>query len=141
MSRKADGYRKLCERRWQASAQKVKAILESSDGEEQYRCLAELYEGDTSHLSSSFEECHPAFQALLGMGQAILPRLFADLLAMQGRAYGDRPLGYASSLWRIEVIARLVLPQAIPIQKEDEGRVAALEAAFICWGKEHGYLS
>ena len=92
--------------------------------EERFRRLEALWDAETAYLSdvTAIVE-HPAFQEIIRMGDAVVPLMLRDL--------EERPRHWVWALPRIT--------GANPVPPGDAGRIAQMSAAWVEWGKEHGY--
>jgi hypothetical protein len=104
--------------------------------EQQYRNHMTTYTNDTAVMSFTVAK-HPSFQALRRMGVAIIPLLLTDLQTCvsdtEGRYIGEISVGACFHL-----LAEFTGES--PFAKEDAGRVARIEKAWINWGIKHGYI-
>jgi hypothetical protein len=96
------------------------------DLQSRFDVLVQQWKNDTRPLSSpTAMERHPAYQEIIGIGQAAVPLLLRDLQR--------EPDFWFSALH--------ALTGADPMLPEHQGKVIAIAADWIQWGKEHGYLS
>lgn len=100
------------------------ASASSETAEQRFRRLEATWLADTGHLSS-YEAItnHPAFREIIAMGDVVVPLMLRDL--------AERP-----KLW---VWALPQLTDANPVPSGDAGRIAKMSAAWVRWGREHGY--
>jgi hypothetical protein len=92
--------------------------------EERFNRLADLWQRETGHLSSSRKMAmHPAYQEIIAMGQPAVPLLL--------RALVERPDHWDMAL---EAITR-----ADPVPREDWGNMDRIDQAWLKWGRENGY--
>ena len=66
---------------------------------------------------------HPAFQEIIGLGDAVVPLMLRDL--------EERP--------RLWVWALPKISGADPVSEPDPGKIRKMDEAWLKWGKEHGY--
>ena len=91
-----------------------------------FDALAKQWDEETLALSSSTQiAMHPAYQEIIGMGQAAVPMILHDLT-----------LDTRHWFWALSAITR-----ANPIPPEHQGKIAAMAADWVQWGREQGYLS
>jgi hypothetical protein len=92
--------------------------------EERFRRLEAIWTRETGFLSNPDEIIgHAAFQEIIGIGFAVVPLMLHDLK--------ERP-----GLW---VWALPHITGADPVAKAERGNIAKMTAAWLRWGKEHGY--
>src|SRR5262245_12982071 len=92
--------------------------------EERFRRLEARWEAETAFVSSHIEIVeHPAFQEIIGLGEAVVPLMLKDL--------EQRPRLWVWALPRIT--------GANPVLPGDAGRIAKMSEAWVRWGREHGY--
>ena len=85
--------------------------------------LAETWRRDTSHLSSVTEMAmHPAYQQIIGLGWAAVPRILREL--------ERRPDHW---FWALKAITGID-----PVPALARGRIAEMAAAWIQWGRDQG---
>jgi hypothetical protein len=85
--------------------------------------LVRQWRGETRYSSSLTRiVMHPAYQAVIGMGEAALPLIFEDLKRNGGHWF-----------WALHAIT-----QADPALAGDDFTAAA--HAWLAWGQAHGYL-
>ena len=93
--------------------------------EHRFKEQADKWQRETEHLSSPTQRImHPSYQAILGMGNKVVPILLRDL--QQNR----RPWFWALSY----------LTQENPINPKDTGRMDRMIEAWVRWGKEKDML-
>jgi hypothetical protein len=91
--------------------------------EKTFQELAERWKRETRHVSSLTKTAlHPAYQNIIGMGQAALPFIFRDLQENGGHW-----------LWALHAITR-----EDPARPEDDFDGAV--RAWLGWGSTQGYL-
>ena len=92
--------------------------------ETRFRRLEADWIAQTGFLSSSTQIIgHPTFQAILGLGEAVVPLMLRDL--------EERP--------RLWVWALPRLTGADPVPAEDRGNIGRMSAAWLKWGRANGY--
>ena len=93
--------------------------------EEKFREQAEKWQRETKHLSSPTQKImHPSYQAVLGMGNEVVPFLLRDLAQNRGEWF-----------WALSY-----LTQENPIKREDAGKMDKMIASWVSWGQERGLL-
>lgn len=91
---------------------------------EQFTRLAAVWREETYPLSSSRQIiAHPAYQAIIALGSAVVPLLLREL---------EREPDHWFAALR-------TLTGANPVPVEQQGQIAAMAQTWICWGKEQGY--
>ncbi len=91
-----------------------------------FDALVSQWKDDTRPLSSITAMIrHPAYQEIIGMGQAVVPLLLRELQR--------EPDFWFSALH--------VLTGENPMLPEHQGKVSEIAADWVQWGKERGYLS
>lgn len=73
--------------------------------------------------SSTLLRSHPAFLEIISLGDAVVPFMLTDLQ--------ERP--------RLWVWALPQITGTDPVPAEDRGNIAKMSAAWLRWGREHGY--
>ena len=73
--------------------------------------------------SSTVLRGHPAFQEIIGLGEAVVPLMLRDL--------EERPRLWVWALPRIT--------GADPVPAADRGNIAKMSQAWLRWGREHDY--
>jgi hypothetical protein len=92
--------------------------------EQHLRRLEAAWTAAVGYSSSSNElRNHPTFQEIIGLGQAVVPLMLRDLQ--------ERP--------RLWVWALPRMTGADPVPAADRGNIAKMSAAWLRWGREHGY--
>ncbi len=92
--------------------------------EERFRKLEALWRAETRYLSSSTDiVSHPAFQEIIGLGEAVVPLMLRDL--------AEKP--------RLWVWALPKITGADPVPEADCGNIGRMSEAWLRWGKAHGY--
>ena len=87
------------------------------------RLAAAWHKAVAHHSSSRIRDNHPAYQEIIGMGQAVVPLLLRDL----------------ENNRRHWFTALAVITGADPISEEDAGNIPRMTEAWLRWGREHGY--
>lgn len=96
----------------------------SESTEAEFMRLADQWVEDTGHLSNVATKArHPAYQAIIQMGEEAIPFLLREL--------ERSPNDWFAALYRIT--------GADPIQKSSYGIVEEMADAWIAWGMEQGY--
>lgn len=104
----------------------TKGPAPSEPVEVRFRQLEAEWRTETAHLSSITKIInHPAFQAIIQLGEAVLPLMLKDL--------SEQP--------RLWVWALPAITGADPVSPAEAGDIAAMSAAWLRWGREHGYQS
>ncbi len=86
--------------------------------------LADEWRQATEFVSSLTEMVtHPAYQRIIGLGNAAIPLLLNRL--------GDRPEHW---FWALKAITG-----ADPVAAEDRGNIDAMRGAWLAWGQREGY--
>ena len=80
---------------------------------------------DTRFLSGGFDD-HPSHRWMIKQGEAILPLIFEHML-MNGVFVG----------W-FDVLDEIA--DDLPVDREDWGKVAVIQWAWLNWAIDHGYL-
>ena len=89
-----------------------------------FRRLEAAWLAEVGYSSSSTAlRGHPAFQEIIGMGEAVIPLMLRDL--------EERPRLWVWALPRIT--------GADPVPGSDRGNIAKMSEAWLRWGREHGY--
>jgi hypothetical protein len=97
-----------------ASSVAVQSVKVSDELEQRFLLLASKWQAETGSLSSVTKRVmHPSYQAIVGMGQDVVPILLRDL-EMTGRDW----------FWALSAIT-----QENPIAREDAGRVDKMTSA------------
>src|SRR5947209_301908 len=92
--------------------------------EQRFRELEAAWLADTYVLSSHTRiVSHPAFRAIVGLGEAVVPLMLADL--------EQRP--------RLWVWALPEITGADPVAPEDAGKIDRMSEAWLRWGHEKGH--
>jgi len=97
---------------------------ESTETEARFRTLKEKWYRETGMLSFIDEKViHPAYQMIIGMGEAALPYIFEEMRSNRGDWF-----------WALNAITRGVTPAP----GAPTFRNAVL--AWLKWGEEQGYI-
>ena len=87
--------------------------------------LAVQWRDETQLLSSTTGKAmHPAYQQIIGLGPEVLPLILKEL--------SERPSHW---FWALKSITG-----EDPVPPTDAGNVRRMAAAWLHWGREHGYL-
>ncbi len=100
-------------------------LLKGNDLERRFHELAAEWRAEVAPLSSSRARVqHPAYRAIIALGPTVVPLLLREL--------EQRPNHWFAALRS--------LTGADPVPLADRGRIGAMTAAWVRWGKQHGYL-
>jgi hypothetical protein len=92
--------------------------------EERFRRLEATWTAEVGHFSSPAVLCgHPAFQEIIGLGEAVVPLMLRDL--------EERP--------RLWVWALPEITGVNPVPAPDRGKIRKMTEAWLRWAKENGY--
>lgn len=92
--------------------------------EDRFQQLAAQWRRDVGPLSSVSKIVeHPSYQAIIALGRDVVPLILRDL---------EREPDHWFTALR-------ALTGADPIAPEDRGRMDRMAAAWVRWGKEHGF--
>lgn len=95
--------------------------------EQRFKALASEWKQATRFLSNvNTKVMHPAYQKIIGMGEAAVPFILDDLAKN----------GPNDWFWALHV-----LTEANPITDEISGNMAAMTEAWLQWGRKSGYLA
>ena len=101
-------------------------ILSSIAVREKFTELASQWTRSVEGMSSTAEMAkHPAYQEIIGMGEAVIPFLLADL--------NQNPLYWLFALRQIT--------QENPVLPEQRGKIKQMAEAWLNWGREKGYIA
>jgi predicted DNA-binding antitoxin AbrB/MazE fold protein len=93
--------------------------------EKRFRNLVRQWQRETSHFSSTARMArHPAYQEIIGMGEAVVPLLLAELQR--------KP-----DFW---FAALRAITGKNPVPAESAGKVKEMAQAWLAWGKAEGLL-
>lgn len=81
---------------------------------------ATRYESSTTALAT-----HPAYQRIIGLGPAVVPLILSEL---------DREPNHW--FWALRAITG-----EDPVAASDRGRLAAMAAAWLAWGRANGWIA
>jgi hypothetical protein len=99
------------------------ASAEASSLESRFHHLAAQWKQETRGLSSTTAlSMNPAYQQIIGMGQAIIPLLLRELEARSGRWF-----------WALKSITG-----TDPVPPEHQGQTRAMTEAWLTWGRGQG---
>lgn len=99
-------------------------ILETAEIEATFLELAEQWRRETGMMSLVTKmSMHPAYQRIIGMGQAVVPPILRELEQEPDRGF-----------WALQAITG-----ANPVKSEQRGRLKQMAEAWIQWGRENGY--
>ncbi|MGB7414022.1 MAG: hypothetical protein WA902_07420 [Thermosynechococcaceae cyanobacterium] len=103
----------------------LSSSLESSDAlAQKFKALASRWRQETRHHSLMNDiVLNPAYQQIIGMGAPAVPLILQDLKRQPDHWF-----------WALRSITG-----TNPIQPVDRGRLPQMAAAWLQWGKEHGY--
>lgn len=91
---------------------------------EKFQALATEWRNAVEFTSSTTEMAmHPAYQRIIGMGSAAIPLLLREL--------EHNPTHW---FWALKAITG-----QDPVAEEQRGRLNEMAAAWLKWGREHGY--
>jgi hypothetical protein len=103
---------------------KQKAAAPAESLEQRFRRLAAAWLAETAYMSSSSDlVAHPAFQEIVGMGEAVIPFVLRELAQRTGP--------WTRALKRIT--------GADPVPPADRGNIGKAAEAWLRWAKEQGY--
>ena len=95
--------------------------------EQRFKKLANTWKSETELFSKiSKRVMHPAYQKIIGMGEAAIPLILNDLAKH----------GPDDWFWALTAIT-----DANPIGEAQAGNMAAMTEAWLQWGRNAGYLS
>jgi hypothetical protein len=104
-------------------AEQLQAPQKTETVEERFRRLEAVWDEETGHLSSTTRIVgHPAFRAIVALGEAVVPLMLRDLQ--------ERP--------RLWVWALPEITGADPVPAADRGNIARMTEAWLRWGRTHG---
>ncbi|WP_293122943.1 hypothetical protein [Microcoleus sp. bin38.metabat.b11b12b14.051] len=99
-------------------------IWETAEIELTFLELAEQWRRETGMMSLvSKMSIHPAYQRIIGMGQAVVPLILRELEQEPDHWF-----------WALQAITG-----ANPVRSEQRGRLKQMAEAWIQWGRENGY--
>jgi hypothetical protein len=91
----------------------------------QFRALAERWKAETALLSSTtVMAAHPAYQAIIALGPPVVPLLLQDLQR--------EPAHWFEALKAIT--------GEDPVSPADWGRISAMAASWLAWGRARGLI-
>ena len=92
--------------------------------DERFQTLANQWEHDTILMSSTHQAIkHPAYRAILEMGQTAVPLILKRIQSQGGHWF--------HTLHQ--------LTHANPVPPADRGKITAMKQAWLQWGTENGY--
>ena len=104
--------------------QDVHAVAPIESVEYRFRKLEAVWEAETMFLSDAQKIiAHPAFQEIIGLGEAVIPFMLRDL--------EKEPRQWVWALARIT--------GENPLRPEDGCDSRKMAEAWLRWGREHGY--
>ena len=93
--------------------------------QERFDALAARWQRETGHHSSlDTKAAHPAYQEIIGMGEAAVPLILREL---------ER-----SPAWWFMALEQITGES--PVQEKDWGKLRALASAWVEWGRRRGYI-
>ncbi|MBE9096320.1 hypothetical protein [Tychonema sp. LEGE 07203] len=99
-------------------------IWKTAEIEETFLELAEQWRRETGMMSLVTKmSMHPAYQRIIGMGQAVVPLILRELEQEPDHWF-----------WALQAITG-----ANPVESEQRGRLKQMAEAWIQWGRENGY--
>lgn len=99
-------------------------IVDTADLEATFLKLAEQWRRETGMMSLVMKmSMHPAYQRIIGMGQAVVPLILRDLEKEPDHWF-----------WALQAITG-----ANPVKSEQRGRLQQMAQAWLQWGRENGY--
>jgi hypothetical protein len=99
-------------------------IWETAEIEVTFLELAEQWRRETGMMSLVTKmSMHPAYQRIIGMGQAVVPLILRELEQEPDHWF-----------WALQAITG-----ANPVKLEQRGRLKQMAEAWIQWGRENGY--
>ena len=99
-------------------------IWETAEIELTFLELAEQWRRETGMMSLVTKmSMHPAYQRIIGMGQAVVPLILRELEQEPDHWF-----------WALQAITG-----ANPVRSEQRGRLKKMAEAWIQWGRENGY--
>jgi hypothetical protein len=107
-----------------SALEEASASAEASSLKSRFDHLAAQWKQETRGLSSTTAlSMNPAYQQIIGMGQAIIPLLLRELEARSGRWF-----------WALKSITG-----TDPVPPEHQGQTRAMTEAWLTWGRGQGY--
>ena len=87
--------------------------------------LAALWKQETRYQSSTTAvEEHPAYQAIIAMGEDVIPLILENLRTERGHWF---------------MALRSITGKSL-IREEDRGKISAIRATWLDWGVREGYI-
>ena len=100
--------------------------LKTAELQAEFDRLAAEWKRETRFQSSTTAmEEHPAYQAIIAMGEDALPLILEDLRQSMDHWF----------------MALRSITGESPIREEDRGKISAIRAAWLDWGVRHGYIA
>lgn len=92
---------------------------------DRFQELTEQWKNETATSSSISEiAMHPAYQAIIGLGQDVLPYILRDLQESSSHWF-----------WALKIITGID-----PVPPEDRGHIQRMTNAWLQWGKRQGLI-
>lgn len=99
--------------------------LKTAELKAEFDRLAAQWKRETRYQSSSdIMAEHPAYQAIIAMGDDVIPLILADLRESMDHWF----------------MALRSITGESPIREEDRGKISAMTAAWLDWGRRHKYI-
>lgn len=112
-------------RRRQRQVERSRSRLALKQREATFIQLVNLWREETRGISSTNQmSMHPAYQQIIGMGEAAIPLLLRELEKKSGRWF-----------WALECITR-----EDPVPPEHRGKTKEMIRAWLDWGRWRGYV-
>ncbi len=97
----------------------------SQDLADRFRDLAKQWEHETWSLSNTGQTlAHPAHVVIVGLGDPVVPLILERMQTRGGRWYHTLH----------------AITKANPVHPADHGNVAAIQQAWLRWGRDHGHI-
>ena len=92
--------------------------------EGRFRQLVDQWRRETVHLSNIRKKAvHPAYQEIIGMGEPAVALILQEMKRQPGQWF-----------WALHAITG-----ADPVAEDDRGKLLEMTAAWLEWGRQHGY--
>lgn len=102
----------------------IRGVIERNKAD-WFAAWSEVWKEETSGYSSINRKVeHPAFKAIVGLGEGAIPMILQDLR--------DSPAHWFPALKRLVGMS--------PVRPEHRGNVEEMRQAWLRWGREAGYL-
>jgi hypothetical protein len=99
---------------------------ENASLEEQFKNLSQRWKSERGPISSiSRMAIHPAYQQIIGLGEAVVPLILNEL--------EENPDHW---FWALHAITG-----DNPVKHQEEGNVRAMAQSWVSWGKQQGYIA